>query len=72
MNAVPPPLSHRWLVLALCCLPLLAVPAFAAESVHAATLQASFLMEIIGDRSRMIQVSLVFVVFGCALLWWRK
>ena len=54
--------------MAVCCLPLLAVPSFAAESVHAATIQANFLMEIIGDRSRMIQVSLVFVVFGCACL----
>ena len=73
MNAVSSPLLSRWLPLALCCLLLSAVPLFAADSVHTATtLQANFMMDFVADRSRMIQVSVVAVVVGCSLLWWRR
>jgi hypothetical protein len=35
-------------------------------------LQANLIYELVADRARMIQVSLVIVALGCALLWWRR
>lgn len=35
-------------------------------------LQANIIYELVADRARMIQVSLVIVALGCALLWWRR
>jgi hypothetical protein len=54
------------------CLFLFAGAAPAAEGMSAPILQANFIYELVGDRSRMIQVSLVFVSLGCALIWWYR
>ena len=35
-------------------------------------LQANIIYELVADRARMIQVSIVIVALGCSLLWWRK
>ena len=61
---------YSFLVCALS-LPLFADSAAAAE-MGAPILQANIIFELVADRARMIQVSLVFVVLGCALLWWKK
>lgn len=73
MNAVFCSLSVRRLLLLLlgvCALLLCASPALATEP--ALNLSANFMMDLVGDRSRLLQVSLVCVVFGCALLWWKR
>lgn len=44
----------------------------AASAGQGVLLQASMMTEIVGDRARMIQVSLVVVALGCGLLWWSK
>ena len=54
---------------ALATLTLLPVVATAAEPLG---LQANIFMEFVADRSRMIQVSAVAVLLGCAMLWWKK
>jgi hypothetical protein len=80
MNAFLSPRNVRWLmllVIGLGCLPGFAASAFAAAPcVDAAaampTLQANFLFELVADRARLIQVSLVIVAFGCAILWWYR
>ena len=60
----------RYLVMvALSCLFLF--PEFASAE-GSLSLQANFLSELVGDRARLIQVSLVVVALGCALLWWSK
>ena len=73
MNAFP---LRRLLlfVLSLTCLHLIATAAFAAGSGvdSAATLQANFMFDLVADRARMIQVSVVFVALGCALIWWYR
>jgi hypothetical protein len=70
MNAV---LLRHMLVLLLGVIILLTLSGFAAAGeAGSLTLQANFLSELVGDRARMIQASLVFVLLGCALLWWRK
>jgi len=66
----------------LCCLLLsvLCVGAFlmfagvapAAEGASRPVLQANFVYEFAADRGRMIQLSLVFVAVGCAIIWWYK
>jgi hypothetical protein len=70
------PLSSRWFffcLLSLCGLFLLTSSGLAAElETTALTLQANSFLELVNNRSRMIQFSLVCVVFGCALLWWRR
>lgn len=43
----------------------------AAEGA-APILQANIMYELAADRSRMIQMSLVFVAIGCALIWWYR
>jgi hypothetical protein len=68
--------SMRWLLpfaLAVFCLSLFAAGALAAEApvVASASLQANFLLELVADRARLIQVSLVMVAAGIWLLWWR-
>jgi hypothetical protein len=35
-------------------------------------LQANIIYELAADRARMIQISLVFVAIGCALIWWYR
>lgn len=82
MNILFSPRPIRWLliiVLALGCLSLLAAPLLAADfagTTHSTAapfpLQANNFKDFVGNRSRMIQISLVFVVFGCSLLWWRR
>lgn len=65
------------LALGLCCLHLFAAVAFAAgPSLETAAavpvLQANFMLELVSNRARMIQVSVVFVTLGCALIWWYR
>lgn len=79
MNTVLP---HRWfrrllvLFFGLGCLHLFAAAAAAAPCVDVSgslpVLQANLLYELFADRTRMIQVTLVFVALGCALIWWYR
>jgi hypothetical protein len=74
MNAVFSPRTVRWLMLvllSLSCLPFFASIAFASTEATP-ILQANFIFELVSDRARLIQVSLVFVTLGCALIWWYK
>jgi len=52
----------------LACLILFPAVALSADGF----LQANLVMEFVADRARMVQVSLVIVALGCALLWWRR
>jgi hypothetical protein len=71
MNSTPNLPTPCWLFLvALCCLLAVTADAFAADSV--ATLSGSTFLDLVSNRSRMIQVSLIFVAVGCSLLWWRR
>jgi hypothetical protein len=66
--------TSRWMLTLLACslaLPITAEACAAAEG-GGMMLQASLFYEIVGDRARMIQISLVVVACGCALLWWRR
>jgi len=80
MNALFSARNVRWLmlfVIGLGCLIVFAASASAAgPSVDTAaampTLQANFFFELVADRARLIQVSLVIVAFGCAILWWYR
>ncbi len=81
MNTVLSHQSIRWLmlfVLSLACVPLFTSIAFAASVTLDATtiaipvLQANLVYEFASDRGRMIQISLVFVAVGCALIWWYR
>jgi TRAP-type C4-dicarboxylate transport system permease small subunit len=73
MNAMLPPRFAIWLtliILGLAYLPMFAGSAFGAESgTH---LQANFMLGLVADRARMIQVTLVVVATGCALIWWYR
>jgi hypothetical protein len=72
----------RWLFLllfALGCLLMFAPAGLAAdlpsngEAISLTpTIQANILQELVGNRTRLIQVSLVCVVLGCSLLWWKR
>ena len=80
MNALFSARNVRWLmlfVIGLGCLIVFAASASAAgPSVDTAaampTLQANIFWELVADRTRLIQVSLVIVAFGCAILWWYR
>ena len=76
MKTLLSPRSVRWLMLfllSLGCLPLFTATAFAAGDATAMpTLHANIIYEFASDRGRMIQVSLVVVALGCALMWWYK
>ncbi len=48
------------------------VGAAPAAEGSAPVLQANIIYELAADRARMIQISLVFVAIGCALIWWYK
>ena len=66
-----------FLLLGLALLNLFATTASAAAPCIDSTatmpiLQANFVYELVADRARMIQVSLVFVALGCALIWWYR
>ena len=70
MNALFAPRSTRMsllFVLAVSCL-------LAADGpvVASASLQANFIFELVSDRARLIQVSLIFVTIGIWLLWWNR
>lgn len=54
------------------CLFLFAGAAPAAEEISMPIVQANFIYELAADRARMIQISLVFVALGCALIWWYR
>jgi hypothetical protein len=49
-----------------------AAPAADALTLSATPLVADLLMEIVSDRARLIQLSVIAVAFGIALLWWKK
>ena len=73
MNAMLPPRFAGWLllmILSLTGLSIFAHPTFAAGSDT--LLHASFMLELVADRARMIQVTLVVVATGCALIWWYR
>jgi hypothetical protein len=77
MNALLSPQSVRWLVIVLLSFGL--VPVFAstlfaatADANVGAFLQANTFFELVSDRARLIQISLVFVALGCALIWWYR
>lgn len=53
------------------CVFLFAGAAPAAE-LSAPIVQANLVYEFASDRARMIQISLVFVAIGCALIWWYR
>ena len=60
----------RWLLilfLSLLCLPLASTPALAGATLH-----ANVVYDFCSDRSRMIQISVVVVAIGCALMWWYR
>ncbi len=50
----------------------LATGVASATEPGAPILHAGYFLEIVSDRARLIQVSLVVVTLGCALLWWRR
>ena len=65
------------LALVLCCLSAAALPLAAAEATpdgvsSGVFLQADFLYRVASNRARMIQVGLVVVAFGCAIMWWYR
>jgi hypothetical protein len=80
MTAIFSPNVYRivtLLALALVCLCLFATPLFAsgaeADGVSTATfLQANLIYDFAANRGRMIQVSLVVVALGCAIMWWYR
>lgn len=75
MNALLPPRHVFVLLLAVLCAAWFATAAVAGDaSPDASTLilQANAFYGLVADRSRMIQVSLVCVALGCALIWWYK
>jgi hypothetical protein len=59
------------LLLGVGCVFLFAGAAPAAEGA-APIVQANIIYELAADRARMIQISLVFVAAGCALIWWYR
>jgi len=73
----PTTLSTRCTLTVLCVtivLALIAPYASAADAVLPAAVPAALpaldMMDIVHDRSRLIQFSIVAVAFGIALLWW--
>jgi hypothetical protein len=54
------------------CFLLFAGAAPAADGISTPILQANIIYELAADRSRMIQISMVFVALGCALIWWYR
>lgn len=78
MNAIVSSPVLRWLLvclLAISCLPLVAAEACAGPSLDAGSgtiLHANVVWEFASDRSRMIQMSLVIVALGCAVMWWYR
>ena len=62
------------LLLLLAVLAVIAPSAYAAPvgGAHAAVLPAWDMMDIVHDRSRLIQFSILAVAFGIALLWWGQ
>ncbi|MBM3995880.1 MAG: hypothetical protein FJ303_17265 [Planctomycetes bacterium] len=69
MNPLFSPRHFFVLFLALLGIAWFATAAFAGDS---AILQANVIYELVADRGRMIQVSLIFVALGCALIWWYR
>ena len=59
-------------LLALVALTALPAPLPAAEPASTPVVFAQWYSHIVTDRARLIQVSLVIVAFGIALLWWKK
>jgi hypothetical protein len=62
--------SCHWTLVAAACLFLF--PGLALGGEGSSFLQANVIYELVADRARMIQVSLVIVALGCACLWWKK
>lgn len=74
MNAIFSPLTLRCLMLMILGLVGLAVLSCSASAAEpsAPFLQGNLVFEMVSNRSRMIQVSLVCVAFGCAIIWWYR
>jgi hypothetical protein len=74
MTAIPS--FPRWPLALLAVLlilgPLTSVVGAAEPGVAAAPLLADYFLEVVSDRSRLIQVSLLIVVLGIAIMWWHK
>jgi hypothetical protein len=74
MNAIPLSLSTRWLLVCLCVLMLL--PVFAgsifAGPVDNLVQHSNIVFDWASDRGHMIQVSLVIVALGIAVMWWYR
>ena len=70
------PLVRRCVLAALlvCGVLLLAAPVSfaAAPSAGPAVCPGFSFIEIVSDRNRLIQGSVIIVAFGIALLWWKK
>jgi hypothetical protein len=77
--AAMPPAWARWFIYSLliaCCLLIVPSGASAAPadaSIHAlaapSPLFADLLQEVIGNRTRLIQVSFLFILIGVFILW---
>ena len=74
-------LSFRFMIVALaalmCLMALFGMPAIASASGEGVELSSSILfanpfLELVSNRARMVQFSLIAVAFGCSLLWWRR
>ncbi len=65
---------NRWWMLFVVC--IFSVPLFAAiagaADVTTPILQANVVYEFASDRAHMIQISVVFVAIGCAVMWWYR
>jgi hypothetical protein len=76
MNVIPPMRLRRdlaVLLIALILVALSAAPASAADGVTVvAVLPAWDMMQVVHDRSRLIQFSIIAVGIGIALLWWGQ
>jgi hypothetical protein len=67
----------RWLLLCLCVLALLPifaspVAASSTEMLTAPAFLQAGVTDWLSDRARMIQLSLVVVTLGIAIMWWTK
>lgn len=71
MNPISPQWM-RWLLVCLCVLLLVPVFAIPAHAGAESSLFANAIWDFASDRTRMIQISLVIVTFGIAIMWWYR
>jgi len=75
MNSLPSLALPMRLAIGLFCLFFLANVAWAGGATADAQmplLNASIFLELVSDRSRLVQISCVCVALGCAIIWWYK